>query len=125
MTWLFPEPELSPGEAIEWKTKAQLMPGRGGHQIAGFLYLTNRHLFFVPGRGTPRARYILVRFARGDCTGVIREEGRHFGYGPDSSGGVWKRMRLSFSDGQSEAFLVRRVDAKVDFLRQSLRLAHS
>jgi hypothetical protein len=67
---------------------------------------------------------MVMRFGRGDCTDIIRLKGP-YGWGPSNGGGVWNRMRLSFSGQPSVTFAVRQVDRKVGFLRQALRLAHS
>jgi hypothetical protein len=115
MTWLFPEPDLEPGERITWKTKAQLAPD-SGRQSTGVLYLTNRHVFFVPGRGTPKARNSVLRFASADCTDVVAIEGR-FGY--SAAQGALKCIRLAFSD-RSATFWVRHRDDAVDLLRREL-----
>lgn len=116
MTWLFPEPDLDPGEQITWKTKAQFAPDNG-RQTAGVLYLTNRHLFFVPGRGTPQKRASILRFARADCTEVVAVEGR-FGY--SAAQGLFKCMRLAFRDRQQATFWVKHRDDTVALLRREL-----
>jgi hypothetical protein len=116
MTWLFPEPELEPGEDIEGKTKAQLIPVRG-RQTTGYLYLTNRRLVFVPGRGTPKDRAFITSVARSRCLHVDREDGVvSIGYG----GGFWKRMRITLDDRTYVTFGVTSVDELVDDLRTAL-----
>jgi hypothetical protein len=114
MTWLFPEPQLGPGEGILWKAKAVLVPDAGGKQPTVVIYLTNQHLFFVPGRGFKGP---VLGFPRGDWIGVRPEEGR-FGY--SAAQGLWKKMRLTFSHNRSVLVFVRRRDQKVEFLRREL-----
>lgn len=115
MTWLFPEPDLAPGEAIEWKAKAQFMPDRG-RSTTGVLYLTNRHLFFVPGRGTPKQRATPSRYARADFISA-RPTGERFGSGLGS--GAWKPMRVTLNGGHSFTVAVR--PGAVAFLESGLQ----
>jgi hypothetical protein len=116
MTLFFPKPDLNPFERIEWKAKAQLM-SETGRRTAGFLYLTNRHVLFVPGRGTQRGNDRVQRFARSECIDVISEEGTTaLGRGA----AFWNRMRLSFAGTQSILVAVKRGDHNADLLRQQL-----
>jgi hypothetical protein len=116
MTWLYPEPNLAPGEAIEGKIKAQLIPVRG-RQTTGFLYLTSRRLVFVPARGTPKDRAFVTSVARSRCLHVDREDGVvSIGYG----GGFSKRMRITLEDRTYVTFGVPAVDELVDGLRTAL-----
>ena len=116
MTWFFPKPDLNPFERIEWKAKAQLLSDTG-RRTAGFLYLTNRHVLFVPGRGTPGGGGHTQRFARSECIDVVGEEARAaLGLGA----AIWKRMRLSFAGTQSILIAVRTGDDAVDRLRREL-----
>jgi hypothetical protein len=121
MTWLFPEPSLGPGEAIEGKTKAQLMPERG-RQTTGVLYLTNHRVVFVPGRGTPRDRAFDTVLPRQQCVDVSPEAGR-WGYGPGRGG--FQKMRITLDDGHSALFAVRQRDVAVRWLRRALGYAPS
>ena len=114
MTWLFPEPDLAPGEAIEWKAKAQFMPVRG-RSTTGVLYLTNRHLFFVPGRGTPKQRATVSRYARADFISA-HPTGERFGNGLGS--GSWKPMRVTLNGGHG--FTVALRPSAVAFLESGL-----
>lgn len=121
MTWLFPEPDLNPGELVEWKTKAQLMP-ESGRQTTGMLFLTNEHVTFVPGRGTPRQRSSITQLSR--RTGISVENGAgRFGYGPGS--GAWKPLRLTSEDGRSVTFAVRHLDDTRAFLQRALSSARA
>ena len=118
MTWLFPEPELAVGEVIEGKIKAQLIPPHGA-QTTGVLYVTNRDLVFVPGRGTPKGRAIITRLARRRCVSVTSEVGRvSVGLG----GGASRRVRIALDDGRGVTFGVRNADAVISSLRRALHV---
>jgi hypothetical protein len=116
MTWLFPEPALDPGEAIEGKAKAQLVPERG-RQTTGVLYLTSHRIVFVPGRGTPRDRAFDTVLPRQRCVDVAPEAGR-WGYGPGSGG--LQKVRITLDDGRSTLFAVRQRDVVLGWLRRAL-----
>lgn len=116
MTWLFPEPELEPGEEIEWKAKVQL-DTESGKQTTGVIYLTNRNLCFVPGRRAPSSRNVVTRFTRADCVDVAAVEGR-FGYGVGQD--LWQCVKLTFTGSRSVSFWVKHRDATVALLRQEL-----
>jgi hypothetical protein len=116
VTWLFPQPDLAPGEVIERKMKAVLIPALGS-QTTGFLYLTNRNLIFVPGHATPVDKAAVIRLARRRCVSVNGEPG------PVSMGRGWRRMRIRLDDGPSVVFGVTGRDAVVDALHQALRVS--
>ena len=121
MTWLFPEPDLDPREVIEGKVKAQLIPAHGP-QTTGVLYVTSHRLFFVPGRGTPKGRAEITRFARSRVASVEPEAGRvSVGLG----GGGSRRMRITLDDGVGFTFGVRRLDAVLTDLRKVLLISPS
>jgi hypothetical protein len=114
VTWLSPQPEdLAPGEVIERKMKAVLIPALG-RQTTGYLYLTNRNLVFVPGHGTPADETAVTRLARRRCVSVNGEPGLV------SVGRGWRRMRIRLADGPSVVFGVTRRDAVVEELHQAL-----
>jgi len=118
MTWLYPEPDLDPGEEIERKIKAELIPKSGRH-TTGYLYLTSRRLVYVPARGTPRDRAFVTRVARSRCVSVDQEAGKvSIGYG----GGFLKRIRITLDDETYVTFGVRAVDDVVAGLRRALRV---
>ena len=114
MTWLFPEPDLAPGETIEWKAKAQLMPDRG-RSTSGVLYLTNQHLYFVPGRGARNEQATILRYSCADFVSA-RRIGSRIGYAP--AGRAWKPTRVTLTGGRSFTVAVR--PSAVTFLESGL-----
>jgi hypothetical protein len=116
VTWLFPQPDLAPGEVIERKMKAVLIQGLEP-QTAGYLYLTNRNLVFMAGRGKPADKAAVMRLPRRRCVSVNGEPGLV------SLGRSWKRMRIRLDDGPSVVFGVTGRDAIVDEFHQALRVS--
>jgi hypothetical protein len=115
-----PAPDLEPGETIEVKAAAALLPEHGG-LIGGALYLTNRRFLFVTGGASHReARGTVRRYSRRECVSVARAEGRVMRGGLGD--GAYKRMRLTFDGGHHVDFGVGRVDRKVSTLREALGL---
>jgi hypothetical protein len=116
-----PEPELEPGEVVEVRATAALLPDHGG-LIGGVLYLTNRRFLFITGGGSHReAMGTVRRYSRPECVSVARAEGRFL---PGGLGdGAYKRMRLTFDGGHSVDFGVGRIDRKVSAFREALGLS--
>ena len=115
--WLFPEPELWVGEAIELEDQSQVATGTRT-PLTGMLFLTTRDLVYVPGRGTRKSRATVLRSARSDFARVTLLQDEQLSH--RSQNRLWHLMRLELANGLGTTFAVMRAGEAVALLQQAL-----
>lgn len=116
-----PRPKLEPDEVLRWKARANHVEGPSyalyGMKSAagGQLIVTNRRIFFQPGRAdraTGAKRWELPLDAVAGIEVVARD-------GEPFAGGMRKRLGIQSADGV-EVFVVNRLEQKMAELHELL-----
>jgi hypothetical protein len=109
VSWLLPNPKLSPGERVLWRRTGSLSRPRGW--VGGTLVITTARVMFVPGRlAFSLAPGKAPQFTSTDLVSVGVEDRDYTPY----TGGMRKRLRLTSCDGQTMLVAVKGLDQAVE-----------
>lgn len=117
MSWLLPKPPLNPDERILWRSPAAMSIRTA---VGGTLYVTRDRVLFVPNRLNNRRNRPTHEWPLGDLQSVAARDRDFTPY----TGGTHKRLGLTFGDGTTVLFVVKRLDEALGAL-QGVVASHS